>query len=195
LTRVPVILHERMGDWFRQLRPRLREQPVRWFESRSLEDLEVLLTGMAFPLVLIDLGRQSGSALKDLGLLMLQAPDARTLVLDPAADPEVPGLARELGATHVVSGFVPPPVVAERIVRWVVIARRRIELAGWARTTFPETETEPWSWLSDYLGDSTERIPRPAVATSGPARATLANRRIAPPPDVLGGSRSAPRLP
>ena len=56
--RVTVILHERLGNWNRQLRPRLSEHPVRWFESRSPADLEVLLEGLAFPVVLIDLARQ-----------------------------------------------------------------------------------------------------------------------------------------
>ncbi len=138
----------------------------------------MLLTGLAFPLVLIDLGRQAGSALKELGLVSLQAPDARTLVLDPGADPGVRGLARELGATHVFSGFVPPPVVAELVARWVVSSRRRIELAGWARTSFPETATDPWSWLSDYLGESAGRIARPATRTL-----QAATRHAGGPPD------------
>ena len=78
-----------------------------------MKELEVLLTGLAFPVVLIDLGRQSAVGLKDLGLVSLHAPDARILVLDPEAGRSWPALARELGATHVFSGFVPPPVVAE----------------------------------------------------------------------------------
>ena len=32
LTRVAVILHERLGNWVRQLHPRLHDQPIRWFE-------------------------------------------------------------------------------------------------------------------------------------------------------------------
>ena len=42
LTRVAVILHERLGNWIRQLRPRLHDQPVRWFETRSRADLDGL---------------------------------------------------------------------------------------------------------------------------------------------------------
>ena len=75
------------------------------------------------------------------------------LVLDPEANDGVVGLARELGATYAVSGFVPPPVVADLLTRWVALAARRIERDGWSRTSFPETETEPWAWLADFLGD------------------------------------------
>ena len=57
LTRVAVILHERLGNWNRQLRPRLHDRPVRWFETRSRADLDGLLIGLACPVVLIDLGR------------------------------------------------------------------------------------------------------------------------------------------
>ena len=81
----------------------------------------------------------------------LAASDAWVLVLDPEANVGVAGLARELGATYAVSGFVPPPVVADLLTRWVALAARRIERDGWSRTSFPETETEPWSWLADLL--------------------------------------------
>ena len=57
MTRVAVILHERLGHWNRQLRPRLHDRPVRWFETRSRADLDHLLVGLACPVVLIDLGR------------------------------------------------------------------------------------------------------------------------------------------
>ncbi len=96
MTRVPVILHGRLGDWFRQLRPRMHDQPIRWFESRSPEDLGVLLIGLAFPVVLIDLGRQPESALRDLGLISLNAPSARALVLDSKAVEGFAVLARDL---------------------------------------------------------------------------------------------------
>jgi len=164
LTRVAVILHERLGHWVRQLRPRLYDQPVRWFETRSSSDLEGILTGLAYPVVLVDLGRHAATGLKDLGLISLRAPDARILVLDPETHPQVPELARELGATHVVSGFAPPPVIAELIARWIALARRGIEYAGWSRTTFPETQTDPWSWLSDYL-DEPEHHAETSIAT------------------------------
>src|SRR5262249_7371590 len=66
---------------------------------------------------------------------------------------EVANVARELGATCVFSGFVPPPVVADLLARWIELARRGVERAGWSRTAFPETETDPWGWLADYLGE------------------------------------------
>jgi hypothetical protein len=157
-VRVPVILHERLGAWNRQLRPRLCELPVRWFESRSLADLEAILESLAFPIVLIDMGRQPVDGLTALELVCIRTPSARTLVLDPEVRADVRDLARELGATHVGSGFVPPPIVASLIARWIVTVRNRIQSAGWSRTSFPETASEPWGWLAEYLGE-------PAVMT------------------------------
>jgi hypothetical protein len=153
LTRVAVILHERLGNWNRQLRPRLHDRPIRWFETRSRGDLDRLLTGLACPVVLIDLGRHPTEGLLDLDQVLHLAPDARVLVLDPEAHDHVAGLARELGATYVASGFVPPPFVASLMSRWIDLAERQIERDGWSRTAFPETETEPWAWLADYLAD------------------------------------------
>jgi hypothetical protein len=166
LTRVAVILHERLGNWLRQLRPRLHDQPIRWFETRSRGDLDGVLTGLASPVVLIDLGQRGAAGLNDLADVFRRASDAWVLVLDPEANAGVAGLARELGATYAVSGFVPPPMVADLLTRWVALAGRRIERDGWSRTSFPETETEPWSWLADLLefpigADTTAKPPRP----------------------------------
>jgi hypothetical protein len=166
LTRVAVILHERLGNWVRQLRPRLHGQPIRWFETRSRADLDAVLTGLASPVVLIDLGNRGAAGLNDLDHVLRKAPDARVLVLDPEANDGVAAFARELGATYAVSGFVPPPVVADLVTRWVALAARRIERDGWSRTSFPETETEPWSWLADLLeyqlgAEAATQPPRP----------------------------------
>jgi hypothetical protein len=172
LTRVAVILHERLGHWNRQLRPRLHDRPIRWFESRSRADLDSLLTGLACPVVLIDLGLHPAAGLHDLERVLERAPDARALVLDPEDHDEVAGLARELGATHVASGYVPPPFVASLLARWIELAQRRIERDGWSRTSFPKTETEPWGWLADFLGNThclhaiPTPIPRSPVAPS-----------------------------
>ena len=153
MTRVPVILDERLGNWIRQLRPRLHDRPVRWFETRSAKELETLLTGLAFPLVLINLGRSGMDRLNDISLVSSRVPEARILVLDPEAQSGASTVARELGATQVFSGFVPPPIVAELLSRWIEFAQRGIERSGWSRSQFPETQTDPWNWLSDYLGE------------------------------------------
>jgi hypothetical protein len=52
----------------------------------------------------------------------------------------VTSLARELGATHVLSGFVPPPEVAILLIRWITLARRYLESDGWSRTSSPEED-------------------------------------------------------
>ena len=181
MTRVPVILHERLGNWIRQLRPRLSDQPVRWFESRSTKELEVLLIGLAFPVVLIDLGRQAAFGLNDISLVSLRVPDARILAIDPEGQAEVAVTARELGATHVISGFVPPPVIAELMAHWITAARRGIERSGWSRTTFPDTETDPWSWLSEYLDEPVHRDTKPATSPPWPRQTSAADRRIGRP--------------
>jgi hypothetical protein len=103
--------------------------------------------------VLIDLARQPLHGLEALDLVHTRTPGARSLVLDPQARADARILAHELGATHVCSGSAPPPFVAGLIDRWIAMARREVETAGWSRTTFPETATDPWSWLSEYIGE------------------------------------------
>lgn len=166
-VRTAVIVHERLGRWYRQLRLRLPDQPVRWFETRSPADLDPILEGLAFPVVLIDLARQPIDGLTALLRVKTRAPGARILVLDPDAYMNDGNIARELGATHVYRGFTPPPRVADLIARWTVLASRGGESAGWSRTTFPEAATDPWSWLSDYLGEPANgRTLRPGARAS-----------------------------
>ncbi len=59
--------------------------------------------------------------MKDLSLVLRLAPDARVLVLDPEERLPEAALARELGATHVASGFVPPPFVSDLLARWITL--------------------------------------------------------------------------
>ena len=139
LMHVPLILHERLGNWARQLRPRLHNLPIRWFETRSRADLEHILPGLACPVVLIDPGKLVANGLVDLDLVLMRSPDAMVLVNNAESNTEVTSLARELGATHVLSGFVPPPEVAGLLTRWILLARRQIERAGWSRTSSPES--------------------------------------------------------
>ena len=95
--------------------------------------------------------------------MLERAPDARVLVLDPEFHDEAAGLARELGATHVASGYVPPPFVASLLARWIELAQRSMDRDGWSRASLPDASTEPWAWLADFLGD-----PRCIQATSTP---------------------------
>jgi hypothetical protein len=153
LTRTAVILHERIGNWARQLRPRLFDLPIRWFETRSTADLGLVLTGMACPVVLIDLALSPASGLRGLQTILDRASDARVLVLDAEVHEDAAGLVREMGATHVFSGFVPPPVVASLLRRWVKLASARVEHGGWSKPLVPDPESEPWGWLAPYLTD------------------------------------------
>ncbi|MGO9596432.1 MAG: hypothetical protein ACLP7Q_00245 [Isosphaeraceae bacterium] len=154
MGRVALVLHERMGNWAAQLRPRLAGRPVRWFETRSAADLRKILPGLGRPVVLLDLGSRVLEALGDLDQVVNLAPGARVLVLDPAARQEVPELARELGATHFLAGFVPPPAVANLIDRWIGLAVEEQAREGWSRPLPVDSLLDPEGWLDDILGDS-----------------------------------------
>jgi hypothetical protein len=178
LARTAVILYERLGTWARQLRPRLSGLSIRWFETRSLADLEPVLAGIACPVVLVDLGSRPVPGLMAVRRIFQRAPDARVLVLDPEVQRETVDLARELGATHVISGFVPPPDVASLIGRWVELAKTAIEQAGWSKPLLADSECEPWSWLAEYLADPAgARLP---ALRSTPSRCQPVNHESGP---------------
>jgi hypothetical protein len=101
-------------------------------------------------------------------------------VLDPESHHEVAGLARELGATHVASGFVPPPIVAALFARWITSAESRIGRDGWSRNATSDSEMSRWGWLATYLGDPDQYAAGPALRR-GPAAATP-KRDHRPPP-------------
>ena len=154
MGRVALVLHERLGKWAAQLRPRLTGRTVRWFETRSASDLRDVLPGLGRPVVLLDLGSRTLEALSDLDQVVNLAPGARVLVLDPGARPEVVALARELGATYVLAGFVPPPAVASLIDRWIGLAVEEQSREGWARPLPVDLLLDPDGWLDDILGGS-----------------------------------------
>jgi len=147
LTRTAVILHERWGTWSAQLRPRVQGRPVHWIETRSANDLDKTLIGLACPVVLIDLKRHVLEGLGDLDHLRRIFPGALVLVLDPETHDGVAELARELGATQVISGFAPPPDVACLIDRWITLAELQSERAGWSRPMTADTPLDPEEWL------------------------------------------------
>lgn len=138
-----VVTHERRGTWARHLRPRLAAQgagpgPVRWVESRSGDDLERAVRGASAPLVVIDMADRPRAMLEDLDRAAQAAPAGLFLVLDPREHPGVPALAFELGATLVIAGVIPPPRVAELLLRWLPLGRRRAEADGWALPDGPD---------------------------------------------------------
>ncbi|HEX8200145.1 MAG TPA: hypothetical protein VF590_06630 [Isosphaeraceae bacterium] len=138
MPRQALVIHERLGVWARQLRPRLASWPIRWTETRSAADLEAALARLCCPIVVLDLADRPRSRLEDLDRVARAAPDALVLVLDPAEHAGVTTLARALGATLVLSGVVAPPVVATRLDRWLRLARRRSEADGWSADPTPE---------------------------------------------------------
>lgn len=128
-----LITHERLARWARQLRPRLASLPIDLVETRSRQDLLLAVARHPAPLLLVDLGQRPIAMLDDLEQAMAAAPDARTIVLDPERIPDVPRLARQLGATEILSGPVPPPLVADRLARWHTLNTDRLPHDGWIR--------------------------------------------------------------
>jgi hypothetical protein len=157
LTRVAVILHERRANWAAQLRTRLQDRPVRWMETRSAADLDAALLGLACPVVLIDLRNYAAQGLHDLDRAVRQSPAARVLVLDPDANEGVAELSRELGASLVISGFVPPPDVASLVDRWITLAAAQTEHEGWSRSLAAESPFDADSLLELALMDHPEK--------------------------------------
>ncbi len=60
---------------------------------------------------------------------------------------------RKMGATHVISGFAPPPEVACFIDRWITLADRQTDRAGWSRPVTTDTPLDPEEWLHIAVGD------------------------------------------
>jgi len=158
---VAVVLHERRGNWARQLRPRLQGWPVRWFESRSAADLAAAINGLVAPVVVIELGKDPSGPLEDLIGLIERNSSARVLVIDPEAREGVEALARELGAAHVVSGFAPPPEIAGLIERWIRLALVEAELAGWSRPLPVDPAKHPMEWIDGLIAGAANAPPPP----------------------------------
>ncbi len=130
--RVTLVVHERRDLWVRQLRPRVVGLPVTVRESRSAADLGRALSADPAAVVVADLGAEPFDRLSELEHCRRSLADALVLVLDPESIPGVALIAREVGATLVRSGFVSPPDVARILTRWITLASRRSEAAGWA---------------------------------------------------------------
>lgn len=157
---IAVVLHERQGNWARQLRPRLHDLPVRWFETRSAADLAGALDGPASPVVVIDLGKDPAGPLTDLVRVVAPGSSARVLVLDSEDREGVKELARELGATHVVSGFAPPPEVARLVARWVRLAAAETDCGGWSRPMPVDPAKHLTEWIDGLIVEA-DRAPDP----------------------------------
>ena len=121
-----IIVHERLAHWTGLIRPRFAaESTIRWVESRSTEDLASAAAGPFDPIALINLATRPYWGLEGLDALNQIAPNALTLVLDTDSVPDVPLIARELGATLVWSGVVVPPRVEALIRRWLTVLDQR----------------------------------------------------------------------
>jgi len=121
-----IIVHERLAHWTGLIRPRIAAtSTIRWVESRSSADLASAAFGLSDPIALINLAARPYWGLEGLDALNQIAPNALTLVLDPDSVPDVPIIARELGATLVWSGVVVPPRVEALIRLWLTVLEQR----------------------------------------------------------------------
>jgi hypothetical protein len=136
-----IIIHERLGTWARQLRPRFPGWPIHWSESRSASSLVKAVRLSYCPILLIDLADRPLRGLEDLSEAMQASPGGLSVVLDPSNQLEVAIVARELGATLVLGGVVVPPVVETLLRRWIPIAIQRVEREGWSKALEPEPES------------------------------------------------------
>jgi len=161
LSRLRVVIHERLGYWARHLKPRLVGWPIALVETRSAADLEAALRATASPIVVIDVADRPLAAMGDLDRAMRTAPSALVLILDPRAHDGIAPVAFELGASHVLTGGVVPPAVAVFLTRWVRLAQTRNEADGWSLPA--EAEPELWSGLATppSSSSSTARAARP----------------------------------
>lgn len=144
---VAIVLHERLGNWSRRLRPRFHDRKVRWFETRSTADLEAAVAGRSAPIAVVDLTDRPADRVGAVDRIRTLAPGGLILALDPLGLEEVAELARDLGADHVFSGAAPPPEVARLLDRWIDLAARRAARAGWSRSDDLDDPLEPWGRL------------------------------------------------
>ena len=148
-----LIIHERIGFWGRQLRPRMSEAGLKIVETRSRDDIDAALasTDDPYPLALMDVGRRPSATLEELDRLKQVAPNAFVLILDAVGHDEIPPTARTLGATHVISGPTIPPDVARLLTRWKRLAGERAFNAGWRDLPAESAKPEPWNWISAMI--------------------------------------------
>ena len=156
MTPPSVIIHERVANWARQLRPRFRDRPIRWSETRSQPSLVRAAARSNCPILVMELDDRPSRGLEDLDAALQVAPTALSLVIDPRGRDDVASMARELGATLVLGGVVVPPEVERLLQRWLPLAGRRAESEGWS----PSSGPEPEPWERPELFDST-RLPGP----------------------------------
>jgi DNA-binding response OmpR family regulator len=100
-------------------------------EARSADDVDRNLESSGQAIVLIDLATRAEAGVQ--ALLRASEHHARPmiLVLEPTCLSQNRLLTRELGATHVLSGVIVPPLVVAVLERWHRISTRRREAEGW----------------------------------------------------------------
>jgi hypothetical protein len=154
---IPLIIHERRANWARQLRPRVASSSLRVIETRGASDLAAAYSAHEFALSVIDLADRPAAALAELAEALTAARESLVLVLDPTRLAEIATLARELGATEVWAGFVPPPRVARLVHRWGTLLRRRAAACGF----YPSSDL-PTTHPSEFTIDTIIRMAAPA---------------------------------
>lgn len=149
-----VVLHERLGGWARQLRPRLAGSPARWIETRSTAELLVAITGGASPVILIEASQDPEGNLREVALVVERGGSPLVLFIDPLDRSDVMDLGRELGATLTVGGRCTPPEVAELIGRWIGLSARANAREGWSRPRPADPLRDPSAWIEELVANA-----------------------------------------
>lgn len=129
-----LVVRDSSGWWVDHLAPRLADVPIRVELMAGWGDAD----GEPPAFGLFVLGENLTIGLESLDRFARLRPCPCILALDPLRLPGLPGLARELGATRIISGPVPPPLVATIFRDWAALRRRRIpQQAGAAMRPTP----------------------------------------------------------
>lgn len=146
---VKLILHERIGRWARQFRPRADAWGVRLIESRSLSDLESALGLSSAPIVIVDFRDRAQPPFDAIVLTRMIASNSLILAVIPGAEPHLGMDAVEAGAT--ISRHTTSPLLdtLNLIERWVKLAKSRSETGGWSPDRSPTPE--PWETILHEL--------------------------------------------
>ena len=72
-----------------------------------------------------------------------------------------------------ISGFVPPPEVANLLDRWIKLAVTQIEREGWSRSLPAESPIDPESWLESTLVDLAEKTGSASASSNAAVRSSL----------------------
>jgi hypothetical protein len=146
-TPVPLVIHERVANWTRQIRPHAASWPVRLVETRSGPEFRAAVARHGPSVAVVGLGNDPSGELMALHQAIESAPQLLSLVLEPAGRPGVVDLAREAGATMAYGTWEPPPRIIRLLRRLVDRAVVLQAACGWLDESFHPSPDDLDAWL------------------------------------------------